>query len=111
MCLCVCAYMHVHLWKAQSVNADFTDLRGNECVLLRDTRPHMQFGKNSPVFVPTPYTLAILLPELQFLNQNLYTSEKRVIGMCLSKGLTTKRGHFSVSTFVPSDCSILRSGL
>lgn len=109
--MCVYAYMHVHLWKAQSVNADFADLCGNECVLLRDTRPRVQFGKDSSAFSPTPYTLAILLPEPQFLNQNLYTSEKRVVGMCRPKGLTTKRGHFSVSTFVPSDCSILRSGL
>lgn len=106
----VYVHMHADLWKAQSANADFTDLRGNVCALIRDTHPRAQIGKDSSTCPPTKH-LAILLPELHFLNQNLYTSEKRVVGTCLPKGLTTKRDHFSVSTFVPSDCSILRSGL
>lgn len=106
-------YVHTHadLWKAQSANADFTDLCGNVCVLIRDMRPRAQIGKDSSACPPPRKHLAILLSELDFLNQNLYIAEKRVVGMCLPKGLTTKRGHFSVSTFVPSDCSILRSGL
>lgn len=79
------------------------------CVLISGTRPRVQIGKDSSAFSAPPQHFLILLPELQFLNQNLSTSEK--VGMCIPKGLTTKRGHFSMSIFVPSDCSTLRSGL
>lgn len=108
--MCVYVHKHAHLWKAQSVNTDFPDLRGNECVLIRDMHPRAQIGEDSSAFSRTPYTLAILLPELQFLNQKLYTTGKRVFGMCLPKGPTTKRGHFSMSTSEPSG-STFPSGL
>lgn len=48
----VYVHMHVDLWKAQSANADFTDLRGNVCVLIRDTHPRAQIGKDSSTCSP-----------------------------------------------------------
>lgn len=49
--------MHVDLWKAQSANADFTDLRGNVCVLSSGTHPRAQIGKGSSAFSTRPPTL------------------------------------------------------
>lgn len=52
----VYVHMHADLWKAQSANADFTDLRGNVCVLIRDTHPRAQIGKDSSTCSPAPNT-------------------------------------------------------
>lgn len=48
----VYVHMHADLWKAQSANADFTDLRGNVCALIRDTHPRAQIGKDSSTCPP-----------------------------------------------------------
>lgn len=48
----VYVHMHADLWKAQSANADFTDLRGNVCALIRDTHPRAQNGKDSSTCPP-----------------------------------------------------------
>lgn len=52
----VYVHMHADLWKAQSANADFTDLRGNVCALIRDTHPRAQIGKDSSTCSPAPNT-------------------------------------------------------
>lgn len=107
MCMCTCTLTCGRLSLQILTLLTFVEM----CVRSSVTRILVRRLERILLHAPPSKHLAILLPELHFLNQNLYTSEKRVIGMCLPKGLTTKRDHFSVSTFVSSDCSILRSGL